>query len=78
MSVVALVLAGVSLAISAYVTVESPYYRDTLRILAYLAFGTGVVAALVGVVAGVKRAPLGWAAVLLGAAGAGWQFSWAV
>lgn len=78
LSLIAVVLAVFSLAANGYAVVETPYRRDTLRLLAYGAFGTGVLAAVFGLVSGIKRAPVGWLALLGGAAGAAWQFSWAV
>ncbi len=53
-------------------------YRDTLAMLAYTGFGAGVVAAIVGILAGVKKFPAGWVGAALGVAGAIWQFTWAV
>lgn len=78
LGIIAVVLAVFSLAANGYAVVETPYRRDTLKLLAYGAFGTGVLGAVLGLVSGIKRFPVGWLALLGGAAGAAWQFSWAV
>ncbi len=54
-------------------------YRNTLRLEAYSAFGLGVLATILGGVAGLKgKKPLAWGGALLGIAGLIWQFVWAV
>ena len=78
LGVVAVALGVMSLAANGYAVFETPYRRDTLRLLAYAAFGTGVLAALLGILGGLKRVPIAWLGVPLGVAGAMWQFSWAV
>lgn len=78
LGLIAIALGIVSLAANGYAVFETPYRRDTLKLLAYGAFGTGVLAAILGLVSGVKRFPLGLLGIALGAAGAAWQFSWAV
>lgn len=78
LGLIALALAISSVTANGWAVFERPPRRDTLRLLAYFAFGAGILGALLGLVAGLKRFPVAWLALPLGALGAAWQFSWAV
>jgi hypothetical protein len=54
-------------------------YRDTLKMLAYAAFGLGILALVLGGLGGVKGGfKPSFAGAAMGAIGLIWQFLWAV
>lgn len=54
-------------------------YRDALKLMAYAAFGCGILAALTGAASGIKgKFKPAWVGVALGLVGVVWQFTWAV
>ncbi len=53
-------------------------YRDTLKMLAYAAFGLGALGVILGGIAGAKGFKPAFAGALLSLGGLIWQFLWAV